>query len=554
METLNIDTLPNISDSLSTINISETDVYFALSTLDPKKAVGTDKIGPMLLKSCATILTKPLHHLYSISLRYATIPHSWKIHKIIPIFKSGSRNSVKCYRPISLLSNTSKVLEYLIYNKIANKITDSISNAQFGFLKNHSTLQQLLLFTNDLFNSTIQIDTIYFDIRKAFDSVPHNQLLIKLWSCGITGKLWSWFKSYLSNRFQFVAINNQFSTFLPVVSGVPQGSILGPPLFLIYINDIFHLNILSRLYAFADDTKCFNQITNNHDQQSLQRDINLLFEWSYTSCLSFSPTKCVHVSFKSTRNTTYYINHEEISKVDNHRDLGITISNDLSWKNHYIHISAKAYKILGLIRRIFKSSHPVTVKCKLYLSLVRPILTYCSLIWRPYLIADINTLEQIQRRATKYILNDFTSNYKNRLLKLSILPLMYQYEIADILFLIKSLKCPTNSFNINNHITFFTGSSRLAIAHKIRHTFSSNNSNRHSYFNRIPRLWNALPVINLNQSMNIIKRLLKTYMTNHFLANYNPNNSCTLHFLCPCSRCQSKLSSPNFNSINNYMK
>jgi len=174
-----------------------------LCNLDPKKSVGVDKIGPMILKSCSEVLSKPLYYLYSMSLRYAIIPCSWKIHKIIAIFKSGNRNSVKCY-PISLLHNVSKVLEHLIYNKVVTKITDTISNSQFGFLQNRSTLQQLLHFTNELFSSTTQIDTVYFDICKAFDSVPHNQLFVKLWSCGITGKLWSWFQSYLFNHYQFV--------------------------------------------------------------------------------------------------------------------------------------------------------------------------------------------------------------------------------------------------------------------------------------------------------------------------------------------------------------
>ena len=140
----------------------------------------------MVLKSCSAILSKPLHHLYSMSLRYAIIPCSWKVHKIIPIFKSGNRNSVKCYRPISLLSNVSRVLEHLVYTIF--KITDFITKAQFDFLCNHTTLQQLF-FTKELFSSASQIDIVYFDIRKAFDSVSHNLLLAKLRSCRIIGKL-----------------------------------------------------------------------------------------------------------------------------------------------------------------------------------------------------------------------------------------------------------------------------------------------------------------------------------------------------------------------------
>ena len=153
----NIDSLPSVPDSLSSISISEADVYYTLASLDPNKAVGPDKIGPRVLRACAAVLTKPLHHLFSISTRYAVIPLQWKIHKVIPVFK--------------LLSNTFKVLERLIYNKIITKITDSISSVQFGFLKNQSTLQQLLIFVNKVFTCGTQTDAVYFDIHKAFDSV-----------------------------------------------------------------------------------------------------------------------------------------------------------------------------------------------------------------------------------------------------------------------------------------------------------------------------------------------------------------------------------------------
>ena len=183
------------------------------------------------------------------------------------------------------------------------------------------------------------------------------------------------------------------------------------------------------------------------------------------------------------------------------------------------------------------------------MTLVRSILTYCSPVWRPYLLTDINSLERIQRRATKYVLNDYTNDYKSRLMNLNILPLMYTYEIANILFLIKSIRNPTNSFNINNYITFYTGSSRLAKAHKLQHSYSANNISRHSYFNRISRLWNALPVINLNLSIDIIKKRLRSFLFSHFITNFDPANSCTLHFLCPCSRCQSLLQPPNFNDL-----
>ena len=239
------------------------------------------------------------------------------------------------------------------------------------------------------------------------------------------------------------------------MSGVPQGSILGPLLFLIYINDIFHINIHHSLLTFADDTKCFGPVTNCPDKQLLQHDIDLLLDWSSQSYLYFNPTKCVHISFRTNRITSYHLNEQVIPKLNSHHDLGIIISENLSWRNHYTNILSKAYKTLSLTRRTFKSSHSPLIKTKLYMTLVRSILTYCSPVWRPYLLTDINSLERIQRHATKYILNDYTNDYKSWLMNLNILPLMYTYEIADILFLIKSIRNPTNSFNINNYTSLF---------------------------------------------------------------------------------------------------
>ena len=176
----NIDNLPPIHNSLSSITISPTDVFEVLASLDVEKSPGMDKISPRVLRSCAVALTEPLHHLFSLSLRYATLPSSWKIHKVVPIPKAGDLTSVKNYRPISLLSNTSKVLERIIYNKIINHIGKDINPRQFGFTKNCSALQQMLIFLDQIINSPLQTDVIFFDISKAFDTVSHGILLKKI--------------------------------------------------------------------------------------------------------------------------------------------------------------------------------------------------------------------------------------------------------------------------------------------------------------------------------------------------------------------------------------
>ena len=382
---------------------------------------------------------------------------------------------------------------------------------------------------------------MYLDFRKAFDSVPHYQLLSKLWTTGISGNLWRWFKAYLSSRIQCVSVNSQRSRFLPVLSGVPQGSILGPLLFLIYINDLPLSTSFSTLLLFVDDTKCFKPIRCYTDTCLLQQDLNILTNWSNDWKISFNESKCTLLRFCSSPQTTcqsnYTINHQQLSPTDSHTDLGIVMSADLSWQKHYDLISSRAYKTLGLLRRTFNTTNSVHIKKLLYLSLVRSQLTYCSTIWRPYLHKDILMLEKIQRRATEFILNDYSSDYKSSLVSLRLLPLMMLFELNDIIFFVKSLNCITSSFNILNYVSFCEHGTRSSTYHKLKQSVSCTNKTKHFYFNRLPHLWNSLPTIDLNQPLPTIISELKQFFWNHFIANYNPLNTCTLHYQCPCYKC-----------------
>ena len=537
-------TLPDMGspaiESLQSINISEADVYDALTSLDPNKALGIDGFGPKILKNCSESLFQPLCHLFNLSLASSVIPNEWKTHKIIPIFKSGDRSLISNYRPISLLCNVSKVLEHIIFNKIINHVTALISPCQFGFLRGRSTTQQLILSLNDIHNAVskgYQTDVIYLDFKKAFDSVPHTNLLIKLWSFGITGSLWEWFKSYLTNRHQCVCINGFISKPLPVLSGVPQGSVLGPILFLIFVNDLPAAVLNSTLFLFADDAKVYRPIANATDMAFLQEDLNLLNTWSIDNHLNFSVHKCIFLSFYTKITSCYHIGTNQLTQSNLHRDLGVLQSTNLSWSHHYNHISANAYKSLGLLRRTFSSYHSTVTKKMLYISLVRSKLIYSSQLWNPYLIKDIVMLERIQRRATKFILNDYTSSYKSRLLKLNILPLMYQFDYYDILFFVKHIKHPTDSFNILNYVSFSHSSTRSSFHNKLQHKYSSNNFLRNSYFCRLPKIWNSLPPIDLNQSFTTIRLCITKTLQDHFIANFDSDNSCTFHYVCLCSNC-----------------
>ena len=545
-------TLP--ASSLCSIDISLEDTFLALSSCDPSKAMGGDGIPPMILKHAASALAEPVHHLFSLCLTKSYLPAEWRCHHITPIHKSGDRSTITNYRPISLLSCLSKILERLVFDKTYDFIVKtSISNSQFGFVRNRSTLHQLLLYSEFLHNAydnRQQVDSIYLDIRKAFDTVSHAKLLSKLWDAGIIGNLWSFFKAYLSNRQQCVVVANNKSNWYAVTSGVPQGSILGPLLFIFFINDLSLIPSFSTPYFFADDTKCCTKILSLSDSSRLQEDLNLINSWSSHSGLTFNISKSCLLRFynrsTSTIDATYHLGQSDIPSLDRCKDLGIIFSADLSWSHHYNHILAKAYRQLGLIRRTFSSSVSVRAKKLLYISLVRSQLTYCSQIWRPHLIKDILLIEKIQRRATKFILNDFSSDYKARLISLGLLPLMFLYELFDVLFFVKSIKFPDSSFMVENYVSFSSLPTRSGSTAKLVHRYSSTSLSRHSYFYRLVRIWNSLPPLDLSLSFSSLKLQIKQHFWNIFLSHFDPSIPCSYHSICPCNKCSHSPFTVNF--------
>ena len=209
----------------------------------------------------------------------------------------------------------------------------------------------------------------------------------------------------------------------------------------------------------------------------------------------------------------------------------------MTWSTHIENVISKAHWIFFLIRRTFSTNIPISVKKQLYSSLVLPILTYCSPVWRPHLLKDITALERFHRRATKFIVNNPSLDYKTRLSNLHMLPILYILEIADIMFAIASFKNPSNHFDFHQLISFCEGNTRSCSSLKLKHRFSNNNKSRHSYFNRIPRLWNSFPHIDPNKCSLQIKNEIISHMTDHFYTHFDHNIPCTYHYLCPCSCC-----------------
>ena len=228
-----------------------------------------------------------------------------------------------------------------------------------------------------------------------------------------------------------------------------------------------------------------------------------------------------------------------------HKDLGIILTNNLSWGKHHEHILAKAYTKLSMVRRTFGPYTSIQTRKKLYTSLIQSQFLYGSQLWRPMFIKDIVTIEQLQRRASKFILQDYTSDYKSRLKSLHLLPLMMLLELNDIMFLVNNLKNPSNSFDISNYVSFSSTATRSGSL-KLTHSRSISNSQRHFYFNRLTSLWNSLPPIDLTLGAPTIKSKLKVYFWSVFLSRFDAYNTCTFHIVCPCRSCKSIPKPPNY--------
>ena len=533
--------LPSPETQLCKISISSSDVSEVLQTINITKAPGADDLSPFLIKLSYSVLLSQFTSLFGNSLMYSSFPSDWKVHKISPVFKGkGDPSNVSNYRPISLLSIVSKILERVVYNKVIEFIRPKLSVTQFGFLKHRSCVSQLLssfAVIFDALDNKLSVDEVFFDFSKAFDTVPHQELLFKLWRIGITGPLWKWFRSYLSDRHHYTCIEGSASQLLPVKSGVPQGSVLGPLLFLIYVNDI-PSRIHSQVFTFADDTKFLQSINSFHESAVLQEDISSLSDWCSEWSLNLNVTKCCHISFsfKSVESNTYYISNDPVSKVESHRDLGVIVSSDLSWSSHYSKICKSAYTSLHLIKRTLTSSTDVTLKKSLYLALVRSKLSYCCQLWSPRTIKDITVLERIQRRATKYLLSTSSPSYKDRLIELHILPLMYWFDFQDILFLVRSILFPSDNFDIFSYVSFCPPGSRSGSSGKLYCQYHRLSTTRHFYFARVVRLWNNLPQIDLSKSFYLIKKQIYNYLWSHFMINFDLSPH-SYHFVCPCSSC-----------------
>ena len=501
------------------------------------KSPGPDGLHPRILKELS-ILATPLKYIFLQSLNDEKAPLDWKMANISPIYKKGSKKLRDNYRPISLTSVISKMFESFVRYAILKHMEkhNLFSDQQFGFISGRSTVLQLLVVLDkwtEIVDNGGAVESIYLDFRKAFDTVPHRRLLMKLQYYGISGHLLGWIKDFLTTRKQRVVINNSCSKWENVSSGIPQGSVLGSLLFIIYINDLPN-NIRTNSPLFADDTKLFTTITveDTSGAATLQQDLDTIERWCDEWLMSLNYDKCKNLLVGTDRITSQIdiefrmkVRDKDGKEIFNtlerplmEKDLGIYIDRQLNFKKHIDFITKKAHSIMGIIKRNFMQLDK-NIFVPLYTTIVRPHLEYGQSIWSPYKRGEVRKIEAVQRYATRQVKNVKQFTYEERLRYLDLPTLVFRRLRGDMIETYKILNgvydskvAPTLPLAANN----LRGNSMKLYKRR------ANLELRRNFFSlRIVDHWNSLSdKVVSSSSLNLFKNNLDKEWFNH-PAKYN---------------------------------
>ena len=410
------------------------------------------------------------------------------------------------------------------------------SDKQFGFLSGRSTTLQLLKVIDEwtkIVDRGGTLTTIYLDLMKAFDKVPHTRLIAKLRGYGIHEKLCTWIEHFLKERKQCVQVNGSYSKWHKVTSGIPQGSVLGPILFVVFINDLPKC-VTSNVYLFADDTKIYREIQSTNDNKLLQEDLVTLFQWSKKWLLQFHPDKCKVLSVQGrgqkSEDVNYMMNLYDggsttLENVENEKDIGVTIDERLNFEKHIQLQINKANQISGLIRRSFMYMD-YKIFSLLFKALVRPHLEYASSVWSPYKKKDIESIENVQRRASKMLPKMKDISYEDRLKLLNLPSLKFRRLRGDMIEAYKILSGKYDNRVTKGMLQLNTNTNTRGNSMKLMKYHCTKDIRKHSFTQRIVQIWNSLPnhiieAQTINQFKNRLDKLWKNHhMKFDFKAEY----------------------------------
>lgn len=436
------------TNSIFLLPTDETEIENIINKLNNGKSSGYDNISTRIIKLCKSILLPLLTQNINMVLQTGEFPNVLKIAQITPLHKSGPKNILNNYRPISVLSVMSKIYEKVIHKRLANFYETStfLYNHQYGFRQNCNTGSAAMSLVQDL---QMAIDrnrfagSIFVDLCKAFDMVDHKILLAKLEMSGIRGIALKLLSSYMDKRIQFVKQGVYKSDKNYVTTGVPQGSVLGPLLFLVYINDIGKLKLHGVPKLFADDTVILYDTTSNMQEmlQYMQNDLTVLNEYLRVNKLVVNIDKTNYIIFTSPRNNhniiniPLHLNNRQISRTNHVKYLGLYLDENLNWKIHINHIIKKILPVVGILWRLRDT--PISIKKLIYNSLVNSHLNYLCMVWGSACKIALSPLQIVQNKAIKAVYNlPRLTESKNMYMSYSVLPIrsMYAYNLLIFIF------------------------------------------------------------------------------------------------------------------------
>ena len=417
-----------------------------------------------------------------------------------------------------------KVMEKLLRDVIVDHLQNEklLSPKQYGFITGRSTVTQLLFYLDECIKTVADggvVDSVYLDFSKAFDTVPHRRLLKKLQAYGIDGDILQWIQAFLQGRTQEVMVNGQRSKADNVISGVPQGTVLGPILFVIYINDLLDC-INSNGLMFVDDTKIFRAVSSYDEADQLQADIANLGEWADTWQLRFNHDKCHILTLGKFDNIhhahRYEMSGTELEHVSEEKDLGIIIDGEMNFRDHISRKVCIANGIVGQIRRSFSFLNCETFR-RIYCAFVRPHLEYGQAAWSPHLRKDINALENVQIRATKLVDGLGKLEYAERLKRLNFPTLAFRRLRGDIIEIYKHF----HTYDKSTLSPTFCARVYPSRQHKFQLVQKKPKDGKrglqsNSFYYRCQKIWNELPsdVVDA-KNINTFKNALDAHWKNH---------------------------------------
>ena len=379
---------------IDSVSILDDKIISLIRHLNPNKAMGPDGISGQMLLQCDQSAVLPLKIIFQNILETSTYPDMWKLANVTPIYKKENKQLVKNYRPISLLPICGKIFEKIIFNSLYNylNVNGLITKNQSGFRPGDSTINQLLFLVNEIHEAfddpkSCEVRAVFLDISKAFDKVWHEGLIFKLKQNGISGNLLKFFESYLHNRKQRVILNGSYSEYSSIESGVPQGSVLGPLLFLVYINDL-ETNIKSNVKFFADDTMLYSVVKDPiQSADDLNHDLDIIRQWAHQWKMEFNPDQTKQANEvlfsckrKPPNHPPLFFNNTQVTQVSEQKHLGLILQNKLSFVNHLDGKMRKAKKNIGILKHL-RRYLPLKTLDQMYKTLVRSHLDYCDIIY-----------------------------------------------------------------------------------------------------------------------------------------------------------------------------